>query len=107
MYGSFEELRTAIKAGKVTLEDAVKFYLSNIEKGRHPGAFLSVYGEEAIEKQIYPLLPISLKILFPFIMKEDFVNAFKRGGYDCYTRNSNPCILIKRKTRLACWAASY
>jgi aspartyl-tRNA(Asn)/glutamyl-tRNA(Gln) amidotransferase subunit A len=50
MYGSYEELCTAIKPGKVTLEDAVKFYLSNIEKGKHLGAFLSVYGEEAVEK---------------------------------------------------------
>lgn len=50
MYNDYAALRNELDAGKVTCNDVVKFYLANIEKGRHLNAFLSFFGDEALAK---------------------------------------------------------
>jgi aspartyl-tRNA(Asn)/glutamyl-tRNA(Gln) amidotransferase subunit A len=50
MYRDYETYRKELEAGSTTAEDTVKYYLSNIEKGKHLNAFLSVFGDEAVAK---------------------------------------------------------
>ena len=50
MYNSYSALRTDLEAGKVSAADIVKYYLANIEKGKHLNAFLLVLADEALEK---------------------------------------------------------
>lgn len=48
MYSSYDELRYDLETGKISLEEIVREYLSNIEKGKHLNAFLFVFGDEAL-----------------------------------------------------------
>lgn len=50
MYNDYAALRNELDAGKVSCTEVVKYYLDNIEKGRHLNAFLSVFGEEALAR---------------------------------------------------------
>ena len=50
MYNRYSALRTDLESGKVSATDIVKYYLTNIEKGKHLNAFLLVFADEAIEK---------------------------------------------------------
>jgi aspartyl-tRNA(Asn)/glutamyl-tRNA(Gln) amidotransferase subunit A len=50
MYNDYASLRSDLNSGKLTAVDAVKYYLANIEKGKHLNAFLSVFKDEALEK---------------------------------------------------------
>ncbi|MCI0449079.1 MAG: Asp-tRNA(Asn)/Glu-tRNA(Gln) amidotransferase subunit GatA [Chlorobi bacterium] len=49
MYNDYAVLRSDLNSGKLTAVDVVKYYLANIEKGKHLNAFLSVFKEEAKE----------------------------------------------------------
>jgi aspartyl-tRNA(Asn)/glutamyl-tRNA(Gln) amidotransferase subunit A len=48
MYSSYDELRYDLETGKISLEEVVREYLSNIDKGKHLNAFLYVFGDQAI-----------------------------------------------------------
>ena len=50
MFDNYEVLRSELFKGKVTCTEIVKYYLSNIEKGKHLNAFLLVFNEEAIKR---------------------------------------------------------
>lgn len=50
MYNGYAELRAELEAGKVSCRDIVKFYLGNIEKGKHLNAFLLVFNDEALKR---------------------------------------------------------
>lgn len=50
MYSDYAALRSDLESGKVSAVDVVKYYLSNIEKGKRLNAFLSVFTEEAIAR---------------------------------------------------------
>lgn len=50
MYIDYSALREELFAGKTTCIKAVKYYLSNIEKGKHLNAFLLVLEKEALER---------------------------------------------------------
>lgn len=50
MYNDYAGLRAELEAGRVSCSDAVRFYLDNIEKGKHLNAFLSVFKEEAMKR---------------------------------------------------------
>jgi len=50
MYNGYGELRSDLESGKVSAVDTVKYYLSNIEKGKHLNAFLSVFELETLDK---------------------------------------------------------
>lgn len=50
MYESYDVLRSGLALGKITCTDAVKYYLGNIEKGKHLNAFLLVFNEEALKR---------------------------------------------------------
>jgi len=50
MYNDYAGLRAELEAGKVYCRDIVKFYLSNIEKGKHLNAFLLVFNDVALER---------------------------------------------------------
>lgn len=50
MYNDYAALRTELNAGKVTCVDVVKYYLANIEKGKHLNAFLSVFEDDALRE---------------------------------------------------------
>ncbi|MGV3505006.1 MAG: Asp-tRNA(Asn)/Glu-tRNA(Gln) amidotransferase subunit GatA [Adhaeribacter sp.] len=46
-YNSLEEVRQDLKAGTITCQKLVDYYLQNIEQKKHLNAFLEVYGDEA------------------------------------------------------------
>jgi aspartyl-tRNA(Asn)/glutamyl-tRNA(Gln) amidotransferase subunit A len=46
----YRVLRKDLESGKVSAVEIVKYYLSNIEKGKHLNAFLSVFKEDATAK---------------------------------------------------------
>ncbi len=50
MYNDYSALRKDLESGKITCTEIVKYYLSNIEKGKHLNAFLSVFEDEALAK---------------------------------------------------------
>ncbi len=50
MYNDYASLRAYLDSGKASVSDIVKYYLGNIERGKHLNAFLSVFTEEALEK---------------------------------------------------------
>ncbi len=50
MYNDYAELRAELEAGRVSCRDIVKFYLDNIEKGKHLNAFLLVFNDEALKR---------------------------------------------------------
>lgn len=50
MFDNYADLRQSLDAGKVTVADAVQYYLNNIGKGKHLNAFLSVFNDEALEQ---------------------------------------------------------
>lgn len=50
MYNDYAGLRAELEAGRISCSDAVRFYLDNIEKGKHLNAFLSVFKEEAMKR---------------------------------------------------------
>lgn len=50
MYNDYAGLRAEFEAGRISCSDAVRFYLDNIEKGKHLNAFLSVFKEEAMKR---------------------------------------------------------
>jgi len=50
MYNDYVALRDELGSGKVSCKDIVKFYLGNIEKGKHLNAFLLVFKDEAIKR---------------------------------------------------------
>ena len=50
MYNDYIALRDELGSGKVSCKDIVKFYLGNIEKGKHLNAFLLVFKDEAIKR---------------------------------------------------------
>jgi aspartyl-tRNA(Asn)/glutamyl-tRNA(Gln) amidotransferase subunit A len=50
MFRDYASLRKELEAGNTTAEEVVRYYLENIEKGKHLNAFLSVFGEGALEK---------------------------------------------------------
>lgn len=50
MYTDYAALRSELTAGKVSCTDVVKYYLSNIEKGKHLNAFLLVFKEESLKR---------------------------------------------------------
>ena len=50
MFRDYASLRKELEAGNIAAVDTVKYYLKNIEKGKHLNAFLSVFGDEAVEK---------------------------------------------------------
>jgi len=50
MYSSYDVLRHDLETGTISLEEIVREYLSNIEKGKHLNAFLSVYEEDAVRQ---------------------------------------------------------
>jgi aspartyl-tRNA(Asn)/glutamyl-tRNA(Gln) amidotransferase subunit A len=47
---SFREIYDGLRKGHLTCVERVKFHLDNIEKKKHLNVFLSVYGEEALER---------------------------------------------------------
>jgi len=49
MYNDYASLRSDLNSGKVTAIDVVKYYLENIEKGKHLNAFLSFFEQEALD----------------------------------------------------------
>jgi aspartyl-tRNA(Asn)/glutamyl-tRNA(Gln) amidotransferase subunit A len=50
MYNDYAALRTDLDSGKVSCVDIVKYYIKNINEGKHLNAFLSVFEEEALQK---------------------------------------------------------
>ncbi len=48
-FTSLRETQREIRQGKITCQDLVRYYLSNIKNKAHLNAFLSVYEEEALE----------------------------------------------------------
>ncbi len=48
MYKDYSALRSDLDAGKTSVLDNVKYYLTNIEKGKHLNAFLSVFEEDSL-----------------------------------------------------------
>ncbi len=48
MYNDYASLRLALDSGKVSAVDIVKYYLGNIDKGKHLNAYLSVFSDEAL-----------------------------------------------------------
>src|SRR4030095_16035227 len=50
MYTDYSALRRELELGKVSASEVVKYYLSNIEKGKPFNAFLSVFEEESLSK---------------------------------------------------------
>jgi len=50
MYNDYAVLRAELEAGRVSCRDIVKFYLDNIEKGKHLNAFLLVFNDEALKR---------------------------------------------------------
>lgn len=50
MYNDYAGLKAEFEAGRISCSDAVRFYLDNIEKGKHLNAFLSVFKEEAMKR---------------------------------------------------------
>lgn len=50
MYNDYSALRKDLESGKITCTEIVKYYLSNIEKGKYLNAFLSVFEAEALAK---------------------------------------------------------
>lgn len=50
LYSHFSEIKTALKNGKLTCVDLVRYHLINIKQKAHLNAFLSVYEEEALAK---------------------------------------------------------
>ncbi len=48
-FNDYAELRAELESGKVSCRDIVKFYLGNIEKGKHLNAFLLVFNDEALK----------------------------------------------------------
>ncbi len=50
MHTDYAALRSELTSGKVSCTDVVKYYLSNIEKGKHLNAFLLVFKEEALKR---------------------------------------------------------
>ncbi len=49
-FQSIQQYHTALQNGVSSCEDAVLFYLSQIEKYRHLNAYVNVYAEEALQK---------------------------------------------------------
>ncbi|RPI13249.1 MAG: Asp-tRNA(Asn)/Glu-tRNA(Gln) amidotransferase subunit GatA [Ignavibacteriae bacterium] len=50
MFSNYKKLRENLESGNVWIKEVVDYYLSNIEKGKHLNAFLSVFKEEALER---------------------------------------------------------
>ncbi len=50
MYNDYGVLRSELTSGKASCSDVVKYYLSNIEKGKQLNAFLLVFKEEALKR---------------------------------------------------------
>ncbi|MEO8512407.1 MAG: Asp-tRNA(Asn)/Glu-tRNA(Gln) amidotransferase subunit GatA [Ignavibacteria bacterium] len=50
MFNDYDDLRSELFSGKVSCSDAVKYYLSNIEKGKQLNAFLLVFKDEAFKR---------------------------------------------------------
>jgi len=50
MYNDYAALRTDLDSGNVTCVEIVKYYIGNINKGKHLNAFLSVFEDEALAK---------------------------------------------------------
>lgn len=48
MYDNYAALRSGLESGKHSVSDIVKYYIGNIDKGKHLNAFLSVFPEEAL-----------------------------------------------------------
>jgi aspartyl-tRNA(Asn)/glutamyl-tRNA(Gln) amidotransferase subunit A len=47
---NYDEVRSELFSGKTRVLDIVKYYLTNISKGKHLNAFLSIFQEEAIQQ---------------------------------------------------------
>ncbi len=47
---NYRDLRKDLESGKVSAVEITEYYLSNIEKGEHLNAFLSVFKEDALSK---------------------------------------------------------
>jgi aspartyl-tRNA(Asn)/glutamyl-tRNA(Gln) amidotransferase subunit A len=50
MFSSYDKFRNDLENGRTSPVEAVKKYLSNIDKGKHLNAFLFVFEEEALQK---------------------------------------------------------
>jgi aspartyl-tRNA(Asn)/glutamyl-tRNA(Gln) amidotransferase subunit A len=50
MYDNYAALRSGLDSGKHSVSDIVKYYVGNIEKGKHLNVFLSVFQEEALSR---------------------------------------------------------
>lgn len=50
MLRDYASLRKELESGNITVEEIVRYYLENIEKGKHLNAFLFVFGNEALDK---------------------------------------------------------
>ncbi|MFI5211790.1 MAG: Asp-tRNA(Asn)/Glu-tRNA(Gln) amidotransferase subunit GatA [Ignavibacteria bacterium] len=50
MYDNYAALRSGLESGKHSVSDIVKYYIGNIDKGKHLNAFLSVFQEEALSR---------------------------------------------------------
>lgn len=52
MYNDYAALRSDLSSGKAACVDVVKYYLSNIEKGKRLNAFLSVFNDDAVKRAV-------------------------------------------------------
>src|SRR5258708_5034242 len=50
MYNDYASLRADLDSGKISTVKVVEEYLTNVEKGKHLNAFLSVFADEALER---------------------------------------------------------
>jgi aspartyl-tRNA(Asn)/glutamyl-tRNA(Gln) amidotransferase subunit A len=52
-YATFRDIRNDLQHGKLTCQDLVRYYLSNIRQKEYLNAFLSVYEDEAISRAVH------------------------------------------------------